>query len=109
MNFTRSPYQSHANFSYIISNKKKSNYKLLLLCQNICVTSLTPCPLLRFVTDTWESPPSALYTENMLLPSGCQAISSGHLLCLEVQSVALSKEAPDLQIKDGGRQKMGIR
>nr|AFK39650.1 unknown [Medicago truncatula] len=60
------------------------------------VTRSTPLILFQFVTDICESPPSAVYTEKSLFPSGCQAISSGHLLCFwDAQSVELSREADD--------------
>ena len=60
--------------------------------------SLTPCVLFRSSIDIWESPPSALYTENRELPSGCHAMSSGHLLCFwDEQSVLLSSDAPELR------------
>jgi hypothetical protein len=70
--------------------------------------SYTPC-LFRSVIDTCESPPSAVYTEKSRFPSGCQAISSGHLLFWDAESEELSREAPDLQNNIERRKKIRIR
>lgn len=51
-----------------------------------------------------------MYVENKLFPSGCHAISSGHRRCFgDAQSVELSREAPDLQFREGRGGRGGSR